>query len=90
MNSLHIVREFVMMTYSSPTPQQWSAVNRKSKDLVAAQSHKTGCFSWPSVEVGSNRCAGKEMQAEEEKRIFLLPVSLCRSPVEGVAQIKGV
>ena len=28
--------------------------------------------------------------SSEEERIFLLPVSLCRSPAEGVAQIKGV
>ena len=39
--------------------QQWAAVNGKSKDLAVAQSHKAGCFSWSSVEVGSNRCAGK-------------------------------
>jgi hypothetical protein len=30
------------------------------------------------------------MQAGEEEQIFLLPKSLCRSPEEGVAQIKGV
>jgi hypothetical protein len=30
------------------------------------------------------------MQAVKEKQIFLLPMSLCRSPAEGVAQIKGV
>ena len=29
------------------------------------------------------------MQAGEEERIFLLPMSLCRSPAEGVAKIKG-
>ena len=39
--------------------QQWSAVNGKSKNLVVAQSHKASCFSWSSVEVDSNRCAGK-------------------------------
>jgi len=47
----------------------------KSKDLIVAQSHKAGCFSWSSVEGGSNRCAGK---------------SLCRPPAEGVAQVEGV
>ena len=31
-----------------------------------------------------------KMQAGEEERIFLLPMSLCRSPAESVAQIKGV
>jgi hypothetical protein len=40
-------------------PQQWSAVNGKSKDLVVAQSHEASCFSWSSVEVDSNRCADK-------------------------------
>jgi hypothetical protein len=40
-------------------PQQWSAVNGKSKDLEVAQSHETSCFSWSSVEVGSNRYADK-------------------------------
>ena len=40
-------------------PQQWSAVSGKSKDLVVAQSHEASCFSWSSVEVESNRCAGK-------------------------------
>ena len=29
------------------------------------------------------------MQAGKEERVFLLPVSLCRPPAEGVAQIKG-
>ena len=42
--------------------QPQAAVKGKSKSLVAAQSHKAGCFSWFSVEVGSNRCAGKEVQ----------------------------
>ena len=40
-------------------PQKWSAVNGKSKDLVVAQSHEASCFSCSSVDVGSNRCAGK-------------------------------
>jgi hypothetical protein len=44
---------------TSPTTQQWSAVNGKSKNLVGAQSHKASGFSWSTVEVGSNRCAGK-------------------------------
>jgi hypothetical protein len=39
-------------------------------------------------EAGANRCAGKYVQAGEE--VFLLPVSLRRSPAEGVTQIKGV
>jgi hypothetical protein len=39
--------------------QQRSAVDGKSKDLVVFQSHKASCFSWSSVEVDSNRCAGK-------------------------------
>jgi hypothetical protein len=43
--------------------QQWSAVNEKSKNLVHAQFHEAGCFSWSSVwnpkEVASNRCAAK-------------------------------
>ena len=39
--------------------QQWAAVDGKSKNLVVAQSHEASCFSWSSVEVGSNRCAGK-------------------------------
>jgi hypothetical protein len=43
----------------SPTLQQWSAVNGKSKNLVIAQSHEASCFSWSSVEVNFNRCAGK-------------------------------
>jgi hypothetical protein len=38
--------------------QQRSALNRKVKNLVVAQSHEAGCFSWSSVAVGSNRCAG--------------------------------
>jgi hypothetical protein len=29
------------------------------------------------------------MQAGEEEQIFLLPMSSCRPPAEGVAQIKG-
>ena len=40
-------------------PQQWSAVNGKSKNLVVAQFHKASCSSWPSIELDSNRCAGK-------------------------------
>jgi hypothetical protein len=38
--------------------QQWSAVDGKSKNLVV-QSQEASCFSWSSVEVDSNRCAGK-------------------------------
>lgn len=34
-------------------------VEGKSKNLVVSQSHKVSCFSLSSVEVGSNRCAGK-------------------------------
>lgn len=40
-------------------PQQWSAVDGKAKNLVVAESHEASRFSWSSVEVGSNRCAGK-------------------------------
>jgi hypothetical protein len=69
--------------------QQWSAVNGESMNLAVAQSHEASCFIWSSVEVDSNRRAGKSMQAGEKERIFLLPMS-CRSPAEGVAQIKGV
>jgi hypothetical protein len=39
--------------------QQQLAVNGKSKSLVVAQFHKGSFFSWSSVEVGYNRCAGK-------------------------------
>lgn len=39
--------------------QQCSAVNGKSKNLVVAQSHEVGYFSWSSVEVGFSRRAGK-------------------------------
>jgi hypothetical protein len=39
--------------------QQWAAVDGKSMNLVVSQSHKASCFSCTSVEVGSNRCAGK-------------------------------
>jgi len=48
-------------------PQQWSAVNGKSKSLVVVQSHEVSCLNWSSEEVGSNRCAGKEVQAGEEE-----------------------
>lgn len=34
------------------TPQQWAAVDGKSKNLVVAQSHEASCFSWSSVEAG--------------------------------------
>ena len=30
------------------------------------------------------------MQPGKEEQIFLLPMSLCRSPAEGVTQIKGM
>jgi hypothetical protein len=46
------------LTVCSPTLQQRSAVNGKSKDLVVAQSHEASCFSCSSVEIDSNRCAG--------------------------------
>jgi hypothetical protein len=39
--------------------QQWSAVNGKSKNIVVTQSHEASCFSWSSVELGSNGYAGK-------------------------------
>ena len=34
--------------------------------------------------------ASRSLQAVEEVLVFLLPMSLCRSLAEGVAQIKGV
>jgi len=43
--------------------QQWAAVDGKSKDLVVAQSHEAECFFGNPKEIGSNRCAGKEVQA---------------------------
>jgi hypothetical protein len=39
--------------------QQWAAMEGKSKNLVVAQFHKASCSSWPSIELDSNRCAGK-------------------------------
>jgi hypothetical protein len=39
-------------------------MDRKPKNLVVIQSDEANCFSWSSVEVGSNRCAGKEVQEE--------------------------
>jgi hypothetical protein len=60
--------------------QQWSSVDGKSKNLVVAQSHKAACFRWPSVEVGSNRCAGKEVQAGEEQ------ISFFQCPYVGLQQ----
>ena len=42
-------------------PQQWAAVNGKSKNLVVSQSHGL------AVSAGSNRCAGKSVQAGEEE-----------------------
>lgn len=46
-------------------------VREGSKQLVA-QSHEAGCFSWSTVEGGSNRCAGKSVQGgEEELELFL-------------------
>jgi hypothetical protein len=53
--SIHIVREFVMMTYSSPTPQQWSAVNGKFKDLVVVQSHKASRLQQMCWQVNASR-----------------------------------
>jgi hypothetical protein len=47
-------------------PQQWSDVNGKSKDLVVAQSHEFGCFSWSSVEVDSHRCAGSKCKQSKK------------------------
>jgi hypothetical protein len=70
-------------------PQQWSAVNGKSKNLVVAQSYEASCFSWSSVEVDCKRCAGSKCK-QTKKNEFFFPMSLCRSPAEGVAQIKGV
>ena len=43
----------------SLTPQQWSTGNGKSKNLVVVQSREASYFRLSSVEVGSNRCAGK-------------------------------
>jgi hypothetical protein len=46
----------------------------------------SGC-EWKSKDLA---VAQSHKASSEEERIFLLPVSLCRSPAEGVAQIKGV
>lgn len=35
--------------------QQWTAVDGKSKNVVVAKFQEASCFSWFSVEVGSNR-----------------------------------
>jgi len=49
------------------------------------------CINCNSEEVGSNRYAGK-VSARQQKtnQPFLLSLSLHRSPVKGMAQIKGV
>lgn len=47
--------------------QQWAAVCRKSKNPVVAQSHEAGCFSWASVEVGSNGWAGKYVTSSSQR-----------------------
>ena len=47
------------------------------------------CIRWNPEEVGSNRSSGKCKETKKNGP-FLFPLSLCRPPAEGVAQIKGV
>jgi len=39
--------------------QQWAAVEGKAKNLVVVLPQEAGCFIRSSVEIGSNKCAGK-------------------------------
>jgi hypothetical protein len=81
MGGLYIVKEFVDNLQSAV--QLPTLVSRscewKSKDLTVAQSH-----------TASSRRRERERRREGEREtVFLLP-TLCRSPAEGVAQIKGM
>lgn len=44
--------------------------------------------SWKSKDLAVAPSHGGR-QAGKKERLFLLPMSLCRSPAEGVSQIKG-
>ena len=50
--------------------QQWATVNGKSKDLVVAQSHEAGCFSW-----SSRRQMCWQVSKSSMEEAFLLPLS---------------
>jgi hypothetical protein len=69
-------------------------VNRKSKNLEVAQSHEAKCLSWSSVQAGILKKVPTDVLASKCKlaknKPFLLPLSFCRPPAEGVAQIKDV
>ena len=65
--------------------QQWAAVNGKSKNLVVAQFHEAGGFSWSSVKAGILKkhvpidvLVSKYKQVKNNELPF--PVSLCRPP----------
>jgi hypothetical protein len=80
MGSLYIVKEFVddlQAAVHLPTMVS-SSCELKSKDLAVAQFHT------------ESRQRRKRERERERETSFFLPMSLCRSPAEGVAQIKCV
>jgi hypothetical protein len=44
---------------------------------------------WIEVQESSSFSVPQGKQAKKKEQIFFLPMSLCRSPAEGVAQING-
>ena len=80
MGYLNIVREFVndLQSVVQLSTMVSSSCEWESKDLAVAQSH-----------TASRQRRGRERE-KERGGVFLLPMSLFRSPAEGVAQIKGV
>ena len=70
--------------------QQWSAVDGKSKDLVVAQSPRGWLCQLIFCRSRFQQMCW-QVSASGQRRVNLPPsMSLCRSPAEGVAQIKGL
>jgi len=46
-------------------------------------------YEWESKDLAVAQSHKAGRQAGEKERLFLLPMSSCKSPAEGVSQVKG-
>jgi hypothetical protein len=74
MGSLYIIKEFVDELQSA----------------IQLPTMVSSSCEWKSKDLAVAQSHKASKQRRERVSIFLLPMSLCRSPAEGIAQIKGV
>ena len=91
MKCLSRLSKFIMMTYSLQfnflTMFKCEVEVQESSSCSVSQSY---LFQLVFCKSRLQQMYCQENASSKEEQIFLLPMSLCRSPAEGVTQIKGV